>query len=64
MNRLLSAALNVGMAGALLWVVVTITSRGFIQFQEPSVPILVGEVLLLIGILIYGVVNFILLCRR
>ena len=58
-NRLLSATLIVGMAGALLWVVSAIAISGRVYFHEPNVLILVAEIVLLIGILIYGIVNFI-----
>ena len=63
-NRPVPATLIVGMAGALLWVVSAIAISGRVYLHEPNVLIRVGEIALIVGILIYGVVNFILLCRR
>ena len=48
----------------MLWVVSAIAISGRVYLHEPNVLSLVAEIVLLIGILIYGIVNFILLCRR
>ena len=64
LNGYLLAALVVGLSAALLWAFLNIWRIGSHQIHEPNTLILIIETVLLGGALVYGVVNFVLLCRK
>lgn len=56
-NRAMQAGVIMGLAAALLWVLLTIGLTG--QFlQEPDPMVLVAEIILVVTALIYGAVNY------
>ncbi len=64
LNGYLLAVFVVGLSAALLWVFSNIWRVGSHHINEPNTPILVLETVLLGAALVYGVVNFVLLCRK
>ena len=63
MNGLLQPTLIVGMAGAFLWVFITIAIDGR-YFYEPIVAILAVEIVMVSVIFVYGIVRFVQALRR
>ncbi len=59
MKELIKPALIVGMSAALLWVFWGIWLRGSHFLQEPNRLILIGETLMVVTILLFGLYEFI-----
>ena len=64
MNMGITSALIIGMALAFLWHFSNIVRYGSIYIQEPNPVILWGEIIFLIGVLLYGLYLFIEVIRR
>ncbi len=64
LNGYLLPALVVGLSAALLWVFSNIWRVGSHHINEPNTLILILETVLLGVALVYGVVNFVILCRK
>ncbi len=64
LNGYLLTALVVGLSAAMLWLFLDIWRVGSHHVNEPNTAILISETVLLGGALVYGIVNFVLLCRK
>ena len=64
LNGYLLAALVVGLSAALLWAFLNIWRMGSYRIHEPNTLVLIFETVLLGGVLVYGAVSFVLLCRK
>lgn len=60
-DRMVLASLVVGLGAALLWIFSIIWTEGKYYIFESNTPILVLEIVLLSGAVIFGLANFVLL---